>query len=138
VQSRRPERPGPHQTPRQTKGLAQGARGYFELPFEGTFAGAAKKEKRQYWLDVERADEVIIPDVEGFEEANKETGAQSREATPPGTALEGLLLPQPPGKDYRLLKVLTQPTTPDQFARWGNDRAPVIHEAGPKEQKRPA
>jgi hypothetical protein len=106
--------------------LLKGPGGYFELPFEGTFAGAAKKEKRQYWLNVERAEEVIIPDVEGFGEKNKETGAQNHEDTPPGTALEGLLLPQPPGKDYRLLKVLTQPATPEQFARWGNDRAPVF------------
>jgi len=31
-----------------------------------------------------------------------------------------------PGKDYRLLKIVTQPATPDQFARLGNDRAPVV------------
>jgi hypothetical protein len=69
------------------------------------------------------------------------TGVQNHEDTPPGTALEGLLLPQPPGKDYRLLKVLTQPAEqaegtsggrsmgeppPEQFARWGNGRAPVF------------
>jgi hypothetical protein len=45
---------------------------------------------------------------------------------PPGSALEGLLLPQPPGKDYRLLKIVTQPATPEQFARLGNNRAPVV------------
>jgi len=45
---------------------------------------------------------------------------------PTGSALEGLLLPQPPGKDYRLLKIVTQPATPEQVARLGNDRAPVL------------
>jgi hypothetical protein len=106
--------------------LLKGPGGFFELPFEGTFAGAAKKEKRQYWLNVERAEEVIIPDVEGFEEKNKETDVQNHETLPPGSALEALLLPAPTGKDYRLLKVLTQAATPEEAARWGNDRAPVI------------
>lgn len=106
--------------------LLKGPGGYFELPFEGVFAGAAKTEKRKYWINVERAEEVIIPDVEAFEEKNKDTGAQSHEDTPEGSALEGLLLPSPPGKDYRLLKVLTQPATAEQCARWGNDRAPVF------------
>ena len=41
-------------------------------------------------------------------------------------ALEGLLLPQPPGKHYRLLKIVTRPATASQFARLGNDRAPVV------------
>jgi hypothetical protein len=40
--------------------------------------------------------------------------------------MEGLLLPQPPGKDYRLLKVVTQPATPEQVQRLGNDRVPVF------------
>jgi len=36
------------------------------------------------------------------------------------------LLPPPTGKEYRLLKVLTQPATTEEAARWGNDRAPVL------------
>jgi len=32
----------------------------------------------------------------------------------------------PPGKAYRLLKVVTQPATPEQATRLGNDRAPVV------------
>jgi hypothetical protein len=43
------------------------------------------------------------------------------------TSLEGLLLPRPPGKDYRLLKIVTQPATPNQLARFGNPRVPVVH-----------
>jgi hypothetical protein len=31
-----------------------------------------------------------------------------------------------PEKNYRLLKIVTQPATPEQAARLGNDRAPVI------------
>ena len=64
--------------------------------------------------------------VSSFGERSKTTGQQNWEQVPTGTALEGLLLPIPPGKDYRLLKVLTQPATPDQLARLGNDRAPVF------------
>ena len=45
---------------------------------------------------------------------------------PEGSSLEGFLLPQPPGKDYRLLKVVTQPATGEQLARLGNDRVPVV------------
>ena len=108
--------------------LIRGPNGLFELPFEAVFGGPARSEKRRYWMQVERAQEVIVPDVERYGEKNKETGAQGYEDVPPGTALEGLLLPTPPGKDYRLLKVLTQPATPEQFARLGNDRAPVLYQ----------
>ena len=41
---------------------------------------------------------------------------------------EGLLLPQPPGKDYRLLKIVTQPATPSQIEKLGNDRAPIVRQ----------
>jgi hypothetical protein len=44
-----------------------------------------------------------------------------------GSSMDGLLLPQPPGKTYRLLKVVTQAATPKQIARLGNDRVPVLH-----------
>ena len=64
--------------------------------------------------------------ISSFGEKDKTTGQQNWEQVPAGTALEGLLLPTPPGKDYRLLKVLTQPATPDQLARLGNDRAPIV------------
>lgn len=40
--------------------------------------------------------------------------------------MEGLLLPRPPGKDYRLLKVVTQAATPEQAAWLGNDRVPMV------------
>jgi hypothetical protein len=106
----------------------RGPGGEYELPFdEATFGGPARRESRNYWIQREGAEDVIIPDVTRFGEKHKETGEQNWEDVPPGTALEGLLLPRPPGKNYRLLKVLTQPATPDQLARLGNDRAPVIH-----------
>ena len=67
-----------------------------------------------------------MPDVTRFGEKNQTTGEQGWEDLPPGSALEGLLLPQPPGKEYRLLKIVTQPATPGQRARLGNDRAPMV------------
>ena len=72
---------------------------------------------------------MIIPDVERFGEKNKNTDEQGWEDIAPGSALEGLLLPDTVaknGKHYCLLKVVTQPATADQLARLGNDRAPVV------------
>jgi hypothetical protein len=90
------------------------------------FGGPAKRESRNYWIRREGAEPVVVPDIERFGEKNKATGEQGWEDVPPGTALEGLLLPQPPGKGYRLLKIVTQPAKEDQVSRLGNDRAPVL------------
>jgi hypothetical protein len=107
--------------------LMRGPQGDFELEFtEAIFGGPAKRESRGYWKSVEHAEDVIVPGVTRFGEKNKTTGEQGWEDVAPGSALEGLLLPQPPGKHYRLLKVVTQPATPEQIARLGNDRAPVV------------
>jgi hypothetical protein len=101
--------------------------GEFLEPYYGAvFAGPAKKESRGYWIGREGAVDVIVPEVSRFGEKNKATEEQGWEDLPPGSTLEGLLLPQPPGKDYRLLKIVTQPATPEQFARLGNDRAPIV------------
>jgi hypothetical protein len=107
--------------------LMKGPGAEFELTFDAAiFAGPAKSESRNYWLNRERAEPVVIPDVSRFGEKNKATEEQGWEDVAPGSSLEGLLLPQPPGKDYRLLKIVTQPATPEQVARLGNDRAPVV------------
>lgn len=132
--------------------LLKGPGAEFSLPFEGgVFAGPARSESRNYWIKSEGAVEVLVPDVSRFGEKNKATGEQGWEDLPPGSALEGLLLPpakelpnqpaqeldlfaadespaasQPRLRDYRLLKIVTQPATPDQLARLGNDRAPVV------------
>jgi hypothetical protein len=107
--------------------LMRGPQGEFELPFtEAVFGGPAKNESRNYWIQRERAEPVIIPDVSRFGEKNKTTEEQGWEDVPNGSALQGLLLPQPPGKDYRLIKVVTQPATAEQFAKLGNDRAPIL------------
>ena len=107
--------------------LMRGPAGEYELPFtEAIFGGPAKKESRNYWIKREGAEDVIVPGVSRFGEKNKATAEQEWEDVKPGSSLEGLLLPQPPGKAYRLLKVVTQPATPDQIARLGNDRAPVV------------
>ena len=107
--------------------LMRGPQGEFELPFtEAVFGGPAKKESRNYWLHREGAEEVVVPNVSKFGEKNKATGEQGWEDVTPGSSLEGLLLPQPPGKSYRLLKIVTQPATPEQIARLGNDRTPIV------------
>lgn len=105
----------------------RGPNGDFELPFtEAIFGGPARQESRNYWIKREGAEEVLVPEVSKFGEKNKATGEQNWEELPPDSALEGLLLPKPPGKDYRLLKIVTQPATADQQTRLGNDRAPVV------------
>ena len=107
--------------------LLKGPGGEFELPFtDAIFGGPAKRESRGYWLKREGAEDVIVPNVTRFGEKNQTTGEQGWEQLPLGSALEGLLLPQPPGKSYRLLKIVTQPATPEQIAHFGNDRAPVV------------
>jgi hypothetical protein len=112
--------------------LMRGPQGEFLLPFtEAIFGGPAKSESRNYWIKREGAEEVLVPDVTRFGEKNKTTGEQGWEDLPPGSALQGLLLPQPPGKAYRLLKIVTQPATPEQIARLGNDRAPVVCNVSP-------
>ncbi len=122
VQDGREVRPG-----QKTTVLMRGPGGYFELPFdEAVFGGPARSESRNYWIRREGAEEVIIPGIERFGEKDKRTGRQNWASVPPDSCIEGLLLPPPPGKDYRLLKVVTQPATPEQSARLGNDRVPVF------------
>jgi len=107
--------------------LMKGPGAEFELPFDrAVFGGPARSESRNYWIRREGAEDVIIPGVTHFGEKNKVTGEQGWEDFSTASALQGLLLPQPPGKDYRLLKVVTQPATPEQAACFGNDRAPIV------------
>jgi hypothetical protein len=107
--------------------LMRGPQGEYELPFtEAIFGGPAKRESRGYWKSREGAEDVIVPDVPMLVYKKNTTGEQGYEDVPSGSSLEGLLLPQPPGKSYRLLKIVTQPATPDQIGRLGNDRAPVV------------
>jgi len=107
--------------------LLKGPGAEFDLPFDdAVFGGPAKSESRNYWIKREGAEPVIVPDVSRFGEKNKTTEEQGWEDVPAGSSLQGLLLPRPPGKDYRLLKVVTQPAPPDQFSRLGNDRAPIV------------
>ena len=109
--------------------LLRGPGGEFELPFdEAVFGGPARIESRTYWLTREGAEEVIVPNVSKFGEKNKTTNAQGWEELGPDASLDGLLLPTPPGKNYRLLKIVTQPASGDQVARLGNDRAPIVRQ----------
>jgi hypothetical protein len=111
--------------------LLKGPGGQFVLPFaEAIFGGPAKRESRNFWIQREGAEDVLIPNISRFGEKNKSTGEQGWEDVAPGSVLEGLLLPQPAGKNYRLLKIVTQSATPEQIARLGNDRAPVVRSSG--------
>jgi hypothetical protein len=113
----------------KAKVLMRGPQGEFELEFtDAVFGGPAKRESHGYWKSREGTEHVIVPNVSKFSEKNKATEEQGWEDLPPGSSLEGLLLPKQTAKtgdDYRLLKIVTQPATPDQIARLGNDRAPL-------------
>jgi hypothetical protein len=123
VQSGKEVRPG-----QRTLVLMRGPAGEFELPFEeAVFGGSARCESRNYWIKREGAVEVRVPGISRFGEKDKATAVQNWEDVPEGSSMDGLLLPQPPGKAYRLLKVVTQAATPEQIARLGNDRVPVLH-----------
>jgi hypothetical protein len=126
--------------------------------------GQKRKRDRGAGCDVCRAGQarkprawgvgMLVPDMSQCGEKNKATGEQGWEDLPPGSMLEGLLLPPPKDlpsqtsdepdlfaaqespaaspprpRDYRLLKIVTQPATAEQFARLGNDRAPVVRTA---------
>ena len=133
VQKNRPIKPGERVTV-----LMRGPQGEFELPFtEAVFGGPARSESRNYWIKREGAVDVVVPDVTRFGEKNQATGEQGWEDLPPDSALQGLLLPQPPGKDYRLLKIMTQPASPDQVARLGNDRAPIVRQINQSQPESP-
>jgi hypothetical protein len=122
VQKGREVRPG-----QQATVLMRGPGGEFEVPFdEAIFGGPARSESRSYWIKREGAEPVVLPDIERFGEKDKANGQQNWEMLARPAAMEGLLLPQPPGKDYRLLKVVTQAATVEQIARLGNDRVPIF------------
>lgn len=106
--------------------LMKGPGGFFEMEFDAVFGGPARNESRNYWIRKEGAEPVLVPDVSRFGEKDKATGQQNWEDVTPGSAMEGLLLRTPPGKEYRLLKVVTQAATPEQCARLGNDRVPIF------------
>jgi hypothetical protein len=107
----------------------RGPGGDYELPLEAIFGGPARVESKGYWIKREGAQPAIIPDVSRFGEKNKSTGQQGWMDVPPGSSLEGLLLPSPPGKDYRLVKVLTQEASAAELALLGNNRMPVVNRA---------
>ncbi len=122
VQNGREVRPG-----QRALVLLRGPGGEFEVPFdEAVFGGPARNESRHYWIQREGAEPVLVPDISRFGEKDKATQEQHWEDVPAGSSLEGLLLPRPPGKDYRLLKVVTQAATAEQIARLGDDRAPIL------------
>lgn len=122
VQKGREVRPG-----QRTTVLMRGPGGLFEMPFdEAIFGGPARSESRSYWIKREGAEPVLVPDIERFGEKDKSNGRQNWETLAEPAAMEGLLLPQPAGKDYRLLKVLTQAASAAQIRRLGNDRVPVF------------
>ena len=125
VQKGREVRPG-----QRTMVLMKGPGAEFEIPFdEAVFGGPARSESRNYWIKREGAETVLVPDIERFGEKDKATGEQNWEEVPANSTMEGLLLPRPPGKNYRLLKVVTQPAAPEQIVRLGNDRVPVFRDA---------
>lgn len=105
--------------------LLRGPAGEFEIEFDqAVFSGNAREDKKRYWL--KQADEVIVPGISAYGEKNKLTGAQSFEQVPDGSRALGFLLPQPEGKEYRLLKILTTDGGPKRTALFGNDRTPVL------------
>ncbi len=113
VQQGREVRPG-----QRALVLLRGPGGEFEVPFdEAVVGGPAQDESRHYWMQREGAEPVVVPDIARFVEKDKATKEQNWEDVPAGSSLEGLLLPRLPGKDYRLLKVVTQAPTPEQVAR---------------------
>jgi len=104
--------------------LLKGPAGYFEIEYTGAvLAGCATEEKLRWWKT--QGEEVMIP-AEGFGEKNKIKGGQGFGSLPAGSYIKGILMRQEPGKDYRILKIVTRDGGGDALERWGNDRVPVV------------
>ena len=107
--------------------LMRGPGGTFQIEFTGAvFSGAARADNLRHWTLHKGAEEVRVPSVSRYGEKNRLTGVQSWEDVAPGSTMQGMLLPQPPGKDYRLLKVVTTDGGPERSAQFGNDRTPIF------------
>jgi hypothetical protein len=110
--------------------MMKGPGAKIDMPFDGAaFGGPAKSENRGYWISPEGAVGVRVPDVRPIWGKEQKRGEQGWEDVVPGSTLDRLLLPQPLGKDYRQLKIVTQPATADQIARLGIDRTPIVRSA---------
>jgi hypothetical protein len=108
----------------KAKVLMKGPGGYFEIEYTGAvLAGCATEEKLPWWKT--QGEEVLIP-AEGFGEKNKIRGGQGFGSLPKGSFLKGILMRQEPGKDYRVLKIVTMNGGGDATEKWGNDRIPVV------------
>lgn len=111
----------------RAKVLMRGPGGTFEIEFDGAvFSGAARKDNCEYWLVREGGEEVRVPFITRYGERNSSNKAQGWEDVPEGSSMEGILLPPPPGKDYRLLKVVTQAARAARELALGNDRTPIF------------
>ncbi len=70
--------------------LMGGPGGEFEGPFdEAIFGGPARNESRNYWLQREGTEPVLVPDIARFGKRYKATKAQTWEDVPAGSAMEG-------------------------------------------------
>jgi|GEM_PF-2389516 hypothetical protein len=108
----------------KAKVLLKGPGGYFEIEYTGAvLAGCATEEKLNWWKT--KGEEVLIPAM-GYGEKNKFNGNQAFGHLPEGSMIRGILLPPEPGRDYRILKIVTRNGGEDALERWGNDRVPVV------------
>jgi hypothetical protein len=94
---------------------------------EGTWAGSATAEKLDWWLRPAAGSRLAqSEEVTAIAAKADDNGEIVWGDAPPGARLLFVLEPAPPGKDYRLAKLVTTASTPAQLAWFRHERASLF------------
>lgn len=108
------------------------------IVLSGKWAGSATREKLKWWASHPGAQLVQTPKpITEVSETAKDDGELQWCDAPDGARLFFVLEASPPGKDYRLAKLITTKATESQEAYFRRDRFPLLgrlNEAGEIEE----
>lgn len=99
-------------------------------PIEGTWAGSAQNEKLSWWLQKSGHQLAESGEISAFACKAEDNGELIWGPAPKSARLFFVVEPLPPGKSYRLAKMVTTAATPDQLAYFRHSRAPLLGKFG--------